>query len=597
MQMPKWTETPRRTHSLAYSIDSLLRVRRSQVTSNFTRFNTYTYTSAGRSTGLLTDTWPAARGRITDPNLFLVNNYSVAHFRTTLILWRLLPLGVSFRRDFARWIFFGKPVQRDKTFHERRAAALIDTLVSLGPTFVKLAQVFASRPDVVPEPYLSALGTLTDRVPGVPFAQIEHEIVSAYGRKPEEVFESFDREAVASGSLGQVYRARYQGRDVVVKVLRPGVEELVASDIHAVTRILDIISRHWSNSHLRGFRVVVEEFSRRIGEEMDFRHEAGNAIAIAERFAANRRVLIPYIETDLTRQRVIVMEYMEGTRVDSLALLIAERKLTGAEVVESVVEAYIQMMLVDGLFHADPHPGNLLVTDDGRLVLLDFGMVVRVETEMRRTLIRTAMAAVSRNATGVIDGFYELGIVEPGTDMTTIHRLVDVLLGMAFDGVASADIATRILSDRTLADDVMRTIYDWPIILRGELVYFGRAVALIEGIGARYVPGFNPVSFAAPVILKHRRAVLAAMGDDVAAQADLGVLLGRLAGDVTRVVVSAGKEIISTVVSHLPSLFAPIVSFFDPILVELTRQTGVEVFPPAREPKLLAAAAESVVID
>jgi Predicted unusual protein kinase len=258
--------------------------------------------------------------------------------------------------------------------------------------------------------------------------------------------------------------------------------------------------------------------------------------------------------------------------------------------VESVVEAYIQMMLVDGLFHADPHPGNLLVTDDGRLVLLDFGMVVRVETEMRRTLIRTAMAAVSRNATGVIDGFYDLGIVEPGTDMSTIHRLVDVLLGMAFDGVASADIATRILSDRTLADDVMRTIYDWPIILRGELVYFGRAVALIEGIGARYVPGFNPVSFAAPVILRHRRAVLAAMGDDVAAREGLGLLLGKLAGDISNVVFAAGREIVTTVVKHLPSLFAPIASFLDPILVEITRQTAVEVFPPVMPPKLLIAA-------
>jgi hypothetical protein len=219
-------------------------------------------------------------------------------------------------------------------------------------------------------------------------------------------------------------------------------------------------------------------------------------------------------------------------------------------------------------------------------------MVVRVETEMRRTLIRTAMAAVSRNATGVIDGFYELGIVEPGTDMSTIHRLVDVLLGMAFDGVASADIATRILSDRSLADDVMRTIYDWPIILRGELVYFGRAVALIEGIGARYVPGFNPVSFAAPVILRHRRAVLAAMGDDPGARADLGVLLGKLAGDITTVVVNAGKQIVATVVRQLPSILAPIASFLDPILVELTRKTGVEVFPSVSPPKLLAASTE-----
>ncbi|HEX6574663.1 MAG TPA: AarF/UbiB family protein [Gemmatimonadaceae bacterium] len=507
----------------------------------------------------------------------------MAHFRTIAILRRLLPLGVSFRRDFARWIFFGAPIERDDAFHRNRAARLIEALVSLGPTFVKLAQVFASRPDVVPEPYLSSLGTLTDRVPAVPFDQIEREIVAAYDKRPEEMFEQFDRNALASGSLGQVYRARYQGRDVVVKVLRPGVEDLVASDIHAVSRILDIISSYWSNSHLRGFRVVVDEFAKRISEEMDFRQEAANAIAIAKRFSDNPRVLVPDIETDLTRQRVLVMEYMEGTRVDSLAPLIAERRMSGQQVVESVVEAYIQMMLVDGLFHADPHPGNLLVTDDGRLVLLDFGMVVRVETEMRRTLIRTALAAVSRNATGVINGFYELGIVEPGTDMSTIHKLVDVLLGMAFDGVASADIATRILSDRTLAEDVMRTIYDWPIILSGELVYFGRAVALIEGIGARYVPGFNPVAFTAPVILKHRRAVLAAMGDDVDAQADLGVLLGKLAGDITKVVVNAGMQLVTKVARSLPSLFAPVASFLDPILVEFTRRTGVEVFPSERK--------------
>ena len=145
---------------------------------------------------------------------------------------------------------------------------------------------------MVPEPYLSALGTLVDSVPVVPFEMIEREIVVAYGKQPEEMFESFDREPLASGSLGQVYRARYEGRDVVVKVLRPGVERLVTSDIHAVSRLLDIISARWSNSHLRGFRVVVDEFSKRIGEEMDFRQEATNAIAIADRFATNPRSLL-----------------------------------------------------------------------------------------------------------------------------------------------------------------------------------------------------------------------------------------------------------------------------------------------------------------
>jgi hypothetical protein len=182
----------------------------------------------------------------------------------------------------------------------------------------------------------------------------------------------------------------------------------------------------------------------------------------------------------------------------------------------------------------------------------------------------------------VIRGFFDLGIVEPGTDMTTIQKLVDVLLGMAFEGVASADIANRILSDRTLADDVMRTIYDWPIILKGELVYFGRAVALIEGIGARYVPGFNPVGFAAPVILKHRRAVLAAMGDDVSSQAALGTMLGKLAGEITSVLVSASREIVTLMVSQLPSLLRPIGGFLNSLFGPLTAPR-IEMLPLALE--------------
>lgn len=487
----------------------------------------------------------------------------MAHLRTFIIIWRLLPLALSFRRDFRRWIVGGVPAQRDSAFHQRRAAHLVATLVTLGPTFVKLAQVFGSRPDVIPDPYLTALGTLTDRVPPVPFDDIERELITSYGQHPDEIFEGLGREPLAAGSLGQVYRARYDGAEVVVKVLRPGVENLVAMDIRAVRRLLDIVSARWSNPHLKGFRVVVNEFSLRIAEEMDFRQEAAYATTIGESFANNPRVLIPKIVPALTRQRVVVMEYMQGTRVDLLAALIAEGSIEGEKVVEAVVEAYIQMMLVDGLFHADPHPGNLLVTDDGRLVLLDFGMVVRVDPMLRQQLIRTALAAVSRDADGVIRGFFELGIVEPGTDITVIRRLVDVLLQMAFEGVASAEIANRFLTDHTLADDVMRTIYDWPIVLRGELVFFGRAVALIEGIGARYVPGFNPVNFAGPLILRHRRKFLAVMGSDATAREHTAVLIARLAGAIGRVILDATRQIAGVVVSGLPALLSPFSAWVD----------------------------------
>ena len=474
--------------------------------------------------------------------------------RTLVILLKLAPLALSFLRDWRRWLFAGAGTPRTQAFHERRASRLVHAFAELGPTFVKLAQVFGSRPDVVPEPYLSALGTLTDKVPSVPFASIHDVLLESYGEDPDSIFDDLAREPIAAGSLGQVYRARYEGREVVVKVLRPGVEQLVEQDLKAIRRFLDFASARWSNAHLRATRVVVEQFALTIAEEMNFRQEAANAQAIAAHFAGNRRVRIPAIESELTRQRVLVMQYVRGTRIDALAPLLAEGKLHGGRVVESVIDVYCQMMLIDGLFHADPHAGNLLVADDGALVLLDFGMVARVEPETRRHLVRTALAAISRDTDGVLQGFYDLGIVEPGADMSTIRRLVEVILAMSFDGVASADMAARVLSDRTLSDDVMRLLLDWPIVLTGEMVYFGRAVSLIEGIGARYVPGFNIVQFGLPIVMRHRRAVLTVLSDGTPRDEGLAATLGAMTGVIARVLVDATRQITSEIVTRMPRL-------------------------------------------
>lgn len=478
----------------------------------------------------------------------------MAHLRTLAIVFKLSPLAFSFLRDWRKWFFTGSGAKRSAAFHAHRARRLVAALVELGPTFVKLAQVFASRPDVVPEPYLCALGTLTDDVPSVPFDSVRRVLLESYGKDPDELFDTFSREPLAAGSLGQVYRARYQGRDVVVKVLRPGVEVLVERDITAVRRLLSIASSRWPNAHVRGLQVVVDQFARTIREEMDFRLEAANAVAIAERFAGNPRVRVPAIEPALVREHVLVMEYMEGTRIDSLAPLFVDGRLRAERVLELVMDAYVQMMLVDGLFHADPHPGNLWIADDGALILLDFGMVARVEPTTRRHLVRTALAAVSRDADGVVRGFHDLGIVEPGADMSTIRNLVEVILAMAFEGVASTDMAARVLTDRTLADDVMRTLYDWPIVLTGEMVYFGRAVSLIEGIGARYLPGFNSVQFAAPIILRYRRAVLAAVADDADAGRSVAASIILLADEITRALTEATRQIATAVAASMPGV-------------------------------------------
>ena len=469
--------------------------------------------------------------------------------RTAYILLRLLPFAVSIRRDFRRWIFRGAPAARTRAFHARRAERIVAAVAGLGPTFVKLAQVFASRPDVIPELYARALTTLTDQVPAAPWAEIERVVRDSYGRRPGELFDRFDERPIASGSLGQVYRARLAGREVVLKVLRPGVEEQVALDLAAARRILGWLERAWDNQHVRNFRMAVEEFALRVGDEMDFRREAEHAEEIGRRFAQSRTVVVPEVVPAMTRQRAMVMEYVEGVRVDRIGDLVAAGRVSAEDVVRTVIEAYAQMMLQDGLFHADPHPGNILVRADGGVVLLDFGMCVRVRREMRRDLVRTIMAAIRRDADGVVDGFGALGLIDPGADRAVILDLARTLLDLAYSS-APAPEAIQVLADR-----VMNELHDWPVTLPGEMVYFARAAALVEGLGVRFVPGFNGVTFAAPVVLRMRREILASLADAPAPATteDWAIALGGAVGSAVRILRDAGRDIFAAFAARVPA--------------------------------------------
>ena len=459
--------------------------------------------------------------------------------RVAVIVRHILPFVLSFLRDRRRWLVAGAPVERSAEFHRRRAEALVAAIGTLGPTFVKLAQVFAGRADLFPEPYVRALSTLTDQVPPVPLEAVERTIFESYGQPSATLFERFDQTPIAAASLGQVHRATYEGREVVVKVLRPGIERLVASDVQAATQILKLLERRFAtNPHVRGLRVAVEEFALRIGDEMDFRKEADNAERIRENFAGNRHIMIPRMERDLIRQRVLVMEYMPGVRIDRVESAVPAgtgvRRARSSDIVASVMELYIQMMLVDGLFHADPHPGNLLVSPDGRIILLDFGMVVPVPRETRWHLIQTVFASIRKDVDGVVAGFEALGVIEEDADPEIVRDLVRALLELAH---SRTTVPERI--EMLLADQVMGTLYDWPVTLPREMVYFGRAAALIEGLGVHYDPRFNPIVFAAPIALRMRRRILSSLGDQPARDPNewvytLSGVLGAVAGVFTR---------------------------------------------------------------
>lgn len=428
--------------------------------------------------------------------------------RALLVVARLLPFVLAFLRDRRRFLVLGRPARRDAEHHRRRAERLTATLAALGPTFIKLAQVFAARADLLPAPYLRAFARLTDQVPPLAPGVAERVVLEEAGQPPAALFERFDPAPLAAASLGQVHRARYAGREVVVKILRPGVEETVRQDLDISFRLLTILTVLFNNHQVRALGAIVSEFAKRITDELDFREEARNAELLRRNFAAEPRVVVPEVIAPLTRRRMLVLEYVAGTRIDRLQERLVAGELRLDALMRTLVEVYLKMMLEDGVMHADPHPGNLLVDDAGRLVLLDFGMVVHVDAAMRTRLVQLTLAVARQDLDAVIAGFYDLGILDPDVDRGTIQDAARQLMT-----VAQRDDATpRQLQQ--VVEDVLRTFYEWPLMLPADLVYFGRAGVLVEGIGHTYDPNFNLAPIARPTLATFAGRLLGSAAQD-----------------------------------------------------------------------------------
>lgn len=419
------------------------------------------------------------------------------------VLRRLLPFVLAFVRDRRRFVLFGAPARRTPDQHRTRAERLTGAIASLGPTFIKLAQVFSARADILPEPYLGSISRLQDQVPPDDFAAICRVIEAELGRAATDVFAEIEAQPVAAASLGQVHRARLGADTVAVKVLRPGVEELVALDLDISFRILLLLNVLFPNHHIRALTNVVREFSVRVREEMDFREEARHVELFRKHFAGDARVRAPGVYAELTRRRVLVMEWVHGDKVDRLGDRFASGQLDFQVLMQTLSEIYLRMLLVDGFVHADPHPGNILVQDDGTIVLIDWGMAFQLSRSTRESIFRLALAAGRDDIDGMISGMYELGMIDPVISRAEIRD-------------AAADIMSvvgrvRELGVRRVQEmirDIMDAFYTWPLMLPRELVYFFRAAALLEGIGFRYDPVFNGLETVRPVVQRMKSELI-----------------------------------------------------------------------------------------
>ena len=349
--------------------------------------------------------------------------------RVVVIVRHILPFVLSFLRDRRRWIVAGAPVVRTDEFHRRRAAELVAAIGTLGPTFVKLAQVFAGRADLFPEQYVAALSTLTDQVPPVPLALVERTIVESYGKSPADLFERFEPVPIAAASLGQVHRAALRdGRAVAVKVQRPGVAETIEKDLEALDEIAGFLGSRTETGRRYDLTGMVNEFRTAITLELDYTKEAENLRTIGGNLAEFEMIVVPQPVEGYTAKRVLTMDYVGGTKVTEVSPVV-KLDLQRDVLSDVLVRAYLKQIVLDGVFHADPHPGNVLITENGQLALIDLGMIGRLSPQMQERLLKLLLAISEGRGEDVADVAIALGEKLPEFNDAGFRRDIAALVG------------------------------------------------------------------------------------------------------------------------------------------------------------------------
>ncbi|MDS0474806.1 AarF/UbiB family protein [Natrinema sp. 1APR25-10V2] len=345
------------------------------------------------------------------------------YLRYLQVLVRFLPLAIAFLRDRRRFLLFGPSRRVSTATHRERAERITETMLELGPAFIKVGQVLSTRPDIVPPTYVEAFATLQDEVPedagGDPLTVVESELGDALDLETLE--------PVAGGSLAFVYTVEYEGERIALKVRRPGLASLIERDLRVIRGFVPLLATVADERQRYSIENIADDFEEIVLEELDFEREASIMAEIRDNFADDDRIVIPDIYPDLCSDRVVAMEYVEGRKVtDDRAL--ADAGVEPTEMATVIARTYLQMGLVDGVFHADPHPGNLSVTDDGRLAIYDYGMSQRLtpgEQEDITTLYRTL---VRRDVDGLLNALVALEVLDPSVDRTEVRRVLELVI-------------------------------------------------------------------------------------------------------------------------------------------------------------------------
>lgn len=407
-----------------------------------------------------------------------------SRFHVAKVMLKLLPVVLALRRDRREWVKKeGKGVDEDK--YRRHAERALRTFISLGPSYIKLGQWLSSRADLLPQPYLEVLASLQDDVPPAQFSEVRPTIEKEIGRI-EEVFEEFNEEPLSGASLGQVYLAKYRGRQVIVKVGRPDIERIISDDIYVLKKILPVATRFIDPNLRFSAEGMLAQFAETIREEMDYRIEAENLATIKNNLAGDPTVIIPDVVLERTSRHVLTMEYVPGIKITDVEALDA-RGIDRSKIVMRARRLFFKMLLRHSIFHADPHPGNISVEDgeEARLILYDFGMVGRLDNETRLRLIRLYLALLDKDPARTVNVLIELGTLEPAVNRYVVEKGIDLSIQSMFGKQVDR------MEVKALMELANKTMSRFPFRLPKNLALYMRMASLLEGIYQHHKVNFQ----------------------------------------------------------------------------------------------------------
>lgn len=419
------------------------------------------------------------------------------------------------------------------------AEDLAKDLEKLGPTFIKLGQLLSTRADLMPGPYLDALERLQDQIEPFPYEDVERIVSGELGVRLSKAFADFDPAPLAAASLSQVHRARMRdGRDVVVKVQRPNIRDLIVGDLEALGEIAHFLDQHTELGRRYEFDNMLVQLRKSLLRELDFTIEANNLHSIADNLVDFDNIVIPEPVDDFTTTRVLTMEYIAGKKITALNPL-RLLEIDGGLLADELFSAYLKQFLVDGLFHADPHPGNVFLTDDDRIALLDLGMVGRVTRTFQDNLLRLLLAISEGRGEMAAQAATRMGEPKEGFDRAVFERRITDLVSEHGDAVLSRQDAGKV----TL--EITKISADCWFRLPAEFTMFAKALLNLDRVVYSLDPNFDPnvvIRDRANEILQRNIIKSVAPNNLLSGVVDLKEFAEKLPNRVNRILDAAGNN-------------------------------------------------------